>query len=163
MMKLDKIDLRILSALQQDGRITKLRLAATVNLSPAACWERLRRLEEAGIITGYGARIDMERIGRRTTVLVEVSLISHQQADFRRFEAAIAQESAIVSCFATGGGIDYILKIIVPDIDTYQQMMDRLLTREIGIERYFTYVVTKTVKDASGATPLEQMSAILKS
>jgi Lrp/AsnC family transcriptional regulator of ectoine degradation len=159
MLKLDKIDFHILSALQRDGRITKLKLAETVNLSPAACWERLRRLEQSGIITGYGARIDMERIGRRTTVLVEVTLKSHHRADFQKFESAIARESAVVSCFATGGGIDYLLKVVVPDIDAYQHMMDGLLTREIGIERYFTYVVTKTVKDSNGVGDLEQIAA----
>jgi Lrp/AsnC family transcriptional regulator, regulator of ectoine-degradation genes len=163
MMKLDKIDLHILSALQRDGRITKLRLAETVNLSPAACWERLRRLEKSGIIAGYGARIDLEKIGRSTTVLVEVTLKSHHHADFQKFEAAIGQESAVASCFATGGGIDYVLKVVVPDIDVYQQMMDRLLTRDIGIERYFTYVVTKTVKDGSGAGSLERLATTLKS
>jgi Lrp/AsnC family transcriptional regulator, regulator of ectoine-degradation genes len=159
MLKLDKIDLRILSALQRDGRMTKLRLAEAVHLSPAACWVRLRRLEESGVIAGYGARIDMERIGRRTTVLVEVTLKSHQQVDFHRFEAAIARENAIVACYATGGGIDYILKVIVPDIDTYQRTMDRLLTRDIGINRYFTYVVTKTVKEGQGPDNLEQIFA----
>ena len=159
MLKLDKIDLNILSALQRDGRITKLRLAEAVNLSPAACWERLHRLEKAGVITGYGARIDLEQIGRRTTVLVEVTLKSHQQTDFRKFEAAIARESAVVSCYATGGGIDYILKVIVPDIDTYQRTVDRLLNKEIGINRFFTYVVTKTVKEGNSPERLEQISA----
>lgn len=147
MMKLDKIDLNILSALQRDGRMTKLRLAEAVHLSPAACWERLRRLEKSGVIRGYTARIDMERIARRVTVLVEVTLKSHRQSDFNRFETAIAREPGIVSCHATGGGIDYIVKIIAPDIDAYQKTMDRLLISEVGIDRYFSYVVTKTVKE----------------
>lgn len=145
-MKLDKIDLAILSVLQGDGRITKLKLAQAVHLSPAACWERLRRLEEAGVIRGYSATIDLDKIARRVTVLVEITLKSHRQTDFQLFEAAVAREAAIVSCHATGGGIDYMLKIVVPDIDAYQKTIDRLLASEIGIDRYFTYVVTKTVK-----------------
>jgi Lrp/AsnC family transcriptional regulator of ectoine degradation len=82
MLKLDRIDLKILGALQRNGRMTKLALAATVNLSAAACWERLRRLEAAQVISGYSARIDATKIGRFTTVLVEIMLKSHRQSDF---------------------------------------------------------------------------------
>ncbi|WP_230533946.1 Lrp/AsnC family transcriptional regulator [Microvirga roseola] len=145
-MKLDKIDLKILSALQSDGRMTKLRLAEAVNLSPTACWERLSRLEKSGVIAGYSARINTERFARRTTVLVEIMLKSHQQADFQRFEAAVLKEPAIISCDATGGGVDYMLKVVADDIDAYQRLIDRLLRLDLGIERYFTYVVTKNVK-----------------
>lgn len=147
-MKLDKIDLKILSALQKDGRMTKLRLAEAVNLSPTACWERLSRLEKSGVITGYAARINTAKFARRTTVLVEIMLKSHQQADFQRFEAAIMKEPSIVACDATGGGVDYILRVVADDIDAYQRLIDRLLTLELGIDRYFTYIVTKAVKEA---------------
>jgi len=145
-MKLDKIDLKILSVLQGDGRMTKLRLAEAVNLSPTACWERLSRLEKTGVIAGYTARINSDKFLRRTTVLVEITLKSHQQADFQRFEAAILKEPAVISCDATGGGIDYMLKVVSADIDDYQRLIDRLLQLNLGIERYFTYVVTKNVK-----------------
>jgi Lrp/AsnC family transcriptional regulator of ectoine degradation len=149
MVKLDKIDLKILRALQDDGRITKLNLAARANLSAAACWERLRRLEQTGIISGYSAGIDAAKIGRFTTVLVEIMLKSHRQSDFQRFEAAVRREPAIVGCDAVGGGLDYLLRIVAPDIDAYQRLIDRLLSEDLGIDRYFTYVVTKTIK-ASG-------------
>lgn len=155
MIKLDPIDLRILAALQRDGRMTKLKLAETVHLSPTPCWERLRRLEQAGIIAGYTARIDLERLVRLTTVLVEVTLKNHTLADFERFEAAIRAEPQVVACDATGGGIDYLLRVIAPDIDTYQRLIDRLLVAEIGIARYFTYVVTRSVKRVE-ALPIEQ-------
>jgi Lrp/AsnC family transcriptional regulator of ectoine degradation len=145
-MNLDKIDLNILAALQRDGRITKLRLAEAVNLSPTACWERLSRLEKSGVITGYTARINTDKLARRTAVLVEIMLRSHQQSDFDRFEEAILKEPAIVSCDATGGGVDYILKIVSEDIDAYQRLIDKLLRLDLGIERYFTYVITKNVK-----------------
>lgn len=153
-MKLDKIDLKILAALQNDGRMTKLRLAEAVNLSPTACWERLSRLERSGVITGYTARINTDKFMRQTTVLVEIMLKSHQQADFRRFEAAVLKEPAIISCDATGGGVDYVLKVVSDDIDAYQRLIDRLLTLDLGIERYFTYVVTKNVK---AAAPLQSL------
>lgn len=151
-MKLDATDHRILAALRRDGRITKLKLAQEVHLSPAACWERLRRLETAGIIKGYTAIIDLGADEPRTTIIVEISLSSHQQADFRRFEEAVAREPAIVACDATGGGIDYMLRVTVPDIDSYQRLIDRLLEQPIGIGRYFSYVVTKSVPLGRGGT-----------
>jgi Lrp/AsnC family transcriptional regulator, regulator of ectoine-degradation genes len=148
-VKLDKVDLKILSVLQRDGRITKLNLAVRANLSAAACWERLRRLEEAGIISGYSAGIDAAKIGRFTTVLVEIMLKSHRQGDFQRFEDMVKREAAVVVCDAVGGGVDYLLRIVATDIDAYQLLIDRLLSEDFGIDRYFTYVVTKTIK-ASG-------------
>jgi Lrp/AsnC family transcriptional regulator of ectoine degradation len=147
-MRLDAIDLKILSALQGDGRMTKLRLAEAAGLSPAACWERLRRLERSGVIEGYAARIDPARVGRFASFVVEVTLKSHRQDDFRRFETAIQREPTVTSCDAVGGGIDYILRIVAADVEQYQALVDRLLEEGIGIDRYFTYVVTKVVKSA---------------
>jgi Lrp/AsnC family transcriptional regulator of ectoine degradation len=148
MIKLDAADLRILAALQGQGRISKLKLAQAAHLSPAACWERLRRLEQAGVIAGYAADIAIEKVARVTTVLVEITLRSHQHDDFARFEAAMQDEANVIECLAVGGGLDYMLRVVVPDIDAYQRLMDRLLVAEIGIDRYFTYVVTKKVKAA---------------
>jgi len=79
--------------------------------------------------------------------MVEVTLGSHRQADFDRFERAVREAPEIVDCWSVGGGVDYILRIVAPDIDSYQRFVDDLLEREIGILRYFTYIVTKTVKD----------------
>lgn len=146
-MKLDAIDLRILDAVQRDGRITKLALAEKVGLSPTPCWLRLRKLEKAGIITGYHAKIAPRRIAPVANVLMEVTLANHRQADFDRFERAVAGIPEIVACWSVGGGVDYVLKIQTPDIDTYQRLVDALLDRELGIERYFTYIVTRTVKE----------------
>ncbi|WP_192178440.1 Lrp/AsnC family transcriptional regulator [Mesorhizobium amorphae] len=145
--KLDAIDLKILDAIQRDGRITKLALADKVGLSPTPCWMRLRKLEKAGIVSGYHARIAMRLIAPVTTVLMEVTLASHRQADFDRFDRAIREISEIVACWSVGGGVDYVLKVMARDIDAYQRLVDGLLDRDIGIDRYFTYIVTKTVKE----------------
>ena len=145
-LKLDRIDLGILAALQRNGRMSKLKLAEAVNMSPAACWERLRRLEQAGVIQGYTVLLNRQQFKRLTTVLVQVTLKSHRQSDFQRFEAAMLEEPAVVQCDATGGGIDYILRIHSPDIDAYQRLIDKFLAADIGIDRYFSYVVTKPVK-----------------
>lgn len=149
-MKLDAYDVRILAALQRDGRMTKLRLAEEIGLSPSPCWERMRRLEKAGLIRGYHAAIDHERILHTATILVEITLRSHQAADFQRFQDTIAEVPEIVECYATGGGIDYLLKVIALDIDHYQRVIDGLLAAEIGIDRYFTYIVTREIKRSSG-------------
>ncbi|WP_137931790.1 Lrp/AsnC family transcriptional regulator [Mesorhizobium comanense] len=145
--KLDAIDLRILDAIQRDGRITKLALAEQVGLSPTPCWMRLRKLEKAGIVSGYHARIAMRVLAPVATVLMEVTLASHRQADFDRFERIIRDIPEIVACWSVGGGVDYLLKVMARDIDAYQRLVDDLLGREIGIDRYFTYIVTKTVKE----------------
>ncbi|MGJ3263651.1 MAG: Lrp/AsnC family transcriptional regulator [Salinarimonas sp.] len=149
--KLDAIDLRILSAVQRNGRITKLALAEAVGLSPTPCWNRLARLEKAGIVAGYHARVSPRGLGLSTaTVMMEVTLGAHRQADFDRFERAVKAVPEIVACWSVGGGVDYVLKVVARDIDAYQRLVDALLEREIGIDRYFSYVVTRTVKDEPG-------------
>jgi Lrp/AsnC family transcriptional regulator of ectoine degradation len=146
-MKLDPIDLRILDAIQRDARITKLELAEKAGLSPTPCWVRLRKLEKAGIVTGYHARVAPRRIAPIASVLMEVTLGNHRQADFDRFERAVTGIPQIVACWSVGGGVDYILKVLAANIDAYQTLVDGMLDRDIGIDRYFTYIVTKTVKD----------------
>lgn len=145
--KLDAIDLKILEAIQRDGRITKLALAERVGLSPTPCWIRLAKLEKAGIVSGYHARLDLRSVASITSVLMEVTLASHKQADFERFERAIRTFPEVVACWSVGGGIDYMLKVTTRDVDAYQRFVDMLLEREIGIDRYFTYVVTRVVKE----------------
>lgn len=154
---LDAIDLRILDVIQREGRITKLALAERVGLSPTPCWTRLRRLEKAGIITGYHARVAIRLLAPVTTVLVQVTLGAHRQADFDRFERIIRDIPEIVACWSVGGGVDYFLKVMTRDVDAYQRLVDGLLEREIGIDRYFTYIVTKMVKD-DVALPLAELA-----
>lgn len=148
MAKLDRIDLRILSVLQRHGRITKQKLASEVNLSVSPCWVRLKRLEEAGIIKGYHAEVQLDRLASFSVVLVEIALKHHSAEDFERFECAVLDAPHVVDCFATGGGVDYVLKVIARDIDHYQVLIDDMLAQGIGIDRYFTYIVTKAVKQS---------------
>ena len=147
MIKLDDRDLSILSILQQEGRISKTALAERVNLTATPCWERLKRLEEAGIIQGYGATLSWSLLGAQTIVFMEVEIDSHQSADFARFESAILDLDEILECWAVGGGLDYLLKIAVKSVDEYQLLVDTLLDAGIGLKKYFTYIVTKRVKE----------------
>jgi Lrp/AsnC family transcriptional regulator, regulator of ectoine-degradation genes len=145
-MKLDRYDLKILEILSRDGRITKSKLAEAINLSVSPCWERVRRLEKAGVIEGYGARINAEVLVRHTPVWVQIELKAHNAESFQRFEALVAETSQVTECVAVGGGVDYLIKVEADSIDAYQRLIDAWLTSDAGIERYFTYIVTKTVK-----------------
>lgn len=149
-------DLRILREIQNEGRITKLALAERVGLSPTPCWTRLRRLEESGVIAGYHGRLSLRAVGAFAVVFMEVTLGAHRQADFDQFERAVRKIPEIVSCWSVGGGIDYLLKVVARDIDTYQRLVDELLGGNLGIDRYFTYIVMKTVKDDPGL-PLDAL------
>jgi Lrp/AsnC family transcriptional regulator, regulator of ectoine-degradation genes len=160
MPKLDRIDLKILDAVQRDGRITKLALADAVGLSPTPCWNRLRKLEESGVISGYHARLSLRTVAPIAMVLVEVTLGSHRQVDFDRFERAVRDIPEIVACWSLGGGVDYLVKVIARDIDAYQRLIDGLLEREIGIARYFTYIVTRTVKDDAVLPVADLLAAV---
>ena len=157
-MKLDRIDLKILETLQREGRIAKARLAERVGLSASPCWERLRRLEAAGYIAGYRAEVDIGRLGPVTVVFMEVTLGSHEAADFNRFEAAMRDAPAVLECHSVGGGFDYLLKVVTRDVDGYQRLVDDLLAADIGISKYFSYIVTRRVKEMSG-WPIAQLVA----
>lgn len=146
MTPLDDRDLKILAILQRDGRITKTELARQVNLSTTPCWERLKRLEDSGIIEGYGARVAMGAFGPLSVIFMEAELASHRAEDFERFETAIMAYPEVIECWAVGGGIDYLMKFACKDVDAYQRLVDRMLETDIGLRRYFTYVVTKPVK-----------------
>jgi Lrp/AsnC family transcriptional regulator, regulator of ectoine-degradation genes len=152
-MKLDRYDLAILRILAYDGRITKSRLAEEINLSISPAWERVKRLEEGGVIRGYRADIDWVRAFKGSRVVVEVTLARHTAHDMRRFEERIAATPEVVQCHATGGGVDYVMHVMSRDIDHYQRFIDSLLTDELGIEKYFTYIVTKVVKSSAEGLP----------
>ncbi|WP_037307762.1 Lrp/AsnC family transcriptional regulator [Ruegeria halocynthiae] len=153
-MRLDERDIQILSVLTQDGRITKAALADKIGLSPTPCWERLRKLEKAGLIEGYGARINLRKLAPHVTVFVSVEITDHTAASFRAFEAAMQRYDEVVACWALGGGFDYLLQIVTRDIEAYQQLIDEMLDARIGLSRYFTYIVTKPVKGV-GRPPFE--------
>lgn len=145
---LDAADIRILDALQQHGQLSKTKLSELVNLSPTPCWIRYNRLKEAGLIRGYHADIAHEKITKSTTVVVTVSLNEHRKSNFDRFESHIAKIAEIVECSATGGGMDYVMKVMTPSLSDFQHIMDQLLSAELGIDRYMTYIETRKIKSA---------------
>ena len=160
MMKLDRFDLKILDILSRDGRITKSKLAEAINLSVSPCWERVKRLEKAGVIEGYTARINADVLVPRNPVWVQIELKQHNADSFARFEALVMQTPEVTECVAVGGGVDYLVKFEARTIDSYQRLMDKWLVSEAGIERYFTYIVTKTVKHAPIGIETETNAAL---
>lgn len=158
MLKLDDRDVKILSILGREGRISKAELARRVNLSAAPAWERMKRLEEAGIITGYHASVALKKLAPHVIVFMAAELESHRAQDFQVFERVLAPLDEVVACWAVGGGFDYILQIVTRDIDSYQRLVDHLLEARVGLARYFTYVVTKPVKQ--GPLPFERLLAL---
>lgn len=150
-MPLDARDRQLLRVVALEGRITNQALAARVHLSPSACLERWKRLEQAGFIQGYRAELALKQLGMPILIHVEVCLKHHEASDFARFERAIQAIPEIVRCDAIGGGIDYLLTVAARGMADYQALIDRLLEADIGVSRYFTYVVTKTVKNDPAA------------
>lgn len=143
--RLDRIDLRILGQLQKNGRITNVDLADAVGLSASPCLMRVKRLEKAGYISGYGAHIQLQKLGDTVTIFTEVTLSDHRSQDFSRFEAAIRAVDEVIDCHLVSGGYDYLLRFMTRSIQHYQDTIENLLARDIGIEKYFSYVVIKTV------------------
>jgi Lrp/AsnC family transcriptional regulator, regulator of ectoine-degradation genes len=154
LLKLDSRDIKILATLSRDGRMSKTELANRVNLSATPCWERLKRLETAGIITGYRAEIELRQLASHVAVFVMAELENHKASTFQTFEKTVNEYEEIMSCWALGGGFDYLLHILTRDIDSYQRLIDELLSRRVGLARYFTYIVTKQVKN-SGTPPFD--------
>lgn len=140
-MQLDDRDLQILSTLTREGRISKAALAERIGLSPTPCWERLRKL------------------GPHVTVFAVIELSDHTAASFQKFETTIQRYDEVTGCWALGGGFDYLLQVVTRDIDAYQRMIDDMLEARLGLSRYFTYVVTKTVKDP-GTLPIDLLASI---
>jgi DNA-binding Lrp family transcriptional regulator len=142
--KLDRIDLKILAELQKNGRITNVDLADAVGLSPSPCLTRVKRLEQAGYITGYGAQLQLRKLGDVLLVFTEVTLSDHRRDDFARFEAAIRNVPEIIECHLVSGGYDYLLKFVTNGVNHYQSVIESMLERNIGIEKYFSYIVIRS-------------------
>ncbi|SET43185.1 Lrp/AsnC family transcriptional regulator [Paracoccus homiensis] len=152
--RLDDRDIAILATLCREGRIAKTDLAARVNLSPTPCWERMKRLEKAGLIRGYRAEIDLAGLGPHVQVFVTVELESHRAESFQIFERTIDRIDEVVGCWAIGGGYDYLMQVVTQDVASFQTLMDGLLESRAGVRRYFSYIVTKPVKELPPALAL---------
>ena len=158
MQQLDRHDILLLTELQRDSRQTVQQLAEAVGLSSTPCWKRVKELEASGIIRGYTAVLDREKVGLALCVLAEVNLTRHNEDDVRRFEQAVADSPPIVSCYATTGQADYVIKVLVPDIKSYEAFLHEVAFKLPGVTHVRSSVVLKEVK-AETRLPVEPAAA----
>ncbi|MBP8168791.1 MAG: Lrp/AsnC family transcriptional regulator [Azonexus sp.] len=149
-MQLDRYDRQILELLQQDGRISNQDLADRIGLSPSPCLRRVRTLEEAGVITGYRALLDAKKLGLSLMALIGISMDQHTPERFANLEASIAEIPEILECLLiTGQQSDYQLKVVVRDMDAYQDLLLNKITRIHGVTGVHTSFVLRKVVDRS--------------
>lgn len=146
---LDEIDIKILAALQRDGRSTVEKLAQLVELSSRACLERVRRLEAAGIITGYRAEVELAQLSKPINVFAEVVL--EKQAQQGQFERRIAEIEEIVECWEVSGTVDYIARFVCADLADYQALTNKMIDdSSLGIARIVSHVALRAIRPFSG-------------
>ncbi|HPL80475.1 MAG TPA: Lrp/AsnC ligand binding domain-containing protein [Burkholderiaceae bacterium] len=146
---IDRIDQRILSALQADARISNLKLAEAVALSPTAVLARVQRLTREGYILGYEARLNPLKLGRGMMVFVEVLLDRTTPNVFEQFKAAVQAQEAILECHMVAGGFDYLLKTRMADMAAYRDFAGTVLWQLPGVRETRTYAVMEEVKNST--------------
>lgn len=147
-MDLDRYDRKILAVLQEDGRISNQDLADRIGLSPSPCLRRVRALEEAGILAGYRALVDARALGLTLTALIHISMDRHTPERFDRFEAEVREIPEIMECLLiTGQDADYQLKVVVRDMDAYQELLLKRITRIAGVTGVHSSFVLRKVVD----------------
>lgn len=152
-VELDLIDRKMLRILQADGRMTNSELARQVALSESACLRRLRALEAAGVISRYAAVINERAVGLPISVFVTVTLSSQAESALTAFETAIASVPEVVECYLMTGGSDYLLRLVVRDVDDLERVHARSLTTIPGVTRVSSSVAMRTVVKR-GALPV---------
>ena len=147
---LDSLDLEILAALQDDGRITNVDLAAKVGLTAPPCLRRVRSLEQDGIIQGYHAKLDPAKLGYGVTIFALVSLRSQAEHDLRAFEEHVFTLPEVRECYMLNGEIDFILKIVAPDLQSFQRFLTSSLTTAPNVASVKTSLTIRTSKHSPG-------------
>lgn len=145
-MQLDARDHRILALLQRDCRISNADLAATVGMSPSACWRRVRALEEAGVIEGYGAFVNPESMDLEFQAIVHVHLTRHDPDRIVEFNRAVEQRPEVQECYATTGQADYHMRVLCRDLEAYNRFLEDFLFRQPAVANAQTNVVLRTLK-----------------
>jgi Lrp/AsnC family transcriptional regulator, leucine-responsive regulatory protein len=154
--RFDAIDRRILEELQRAGRMTNLELAEKVGVSPTPCLRRVRQLESDGVIKGYGARLDRERIGLGLTVFIAFRLASHSDSATKAFRRSVSAMAEVTACHAISGGHDFLLQVVVPDLAGYRRfVLDRLIKLSEVKDINSSFVIDTVKEDAP--VPLDHL------
>lgn len=158
MTDLDRQDVILLTELQRDARQTVQQLADAAGLSSTPCWKRIKEMESRGVIRGYTALVDREQVGLSLCVIAEIILQRHSDLDVRRFEQAVADCPTIVSCYATTGQADYVVKVLAPDIKSYERFLHETAFKLPGVMHVRSSVVLKEIK-AETRLPIEAQAS----
>jgi len=153
---LDAIDRRILTVLQEDARRSNVELAQAVGLSPSPCLRRVKNLEEAGVIRAHVSLLDPAAVGLPVSVFVQITLERQVEAALERFEKAMLERPEVMECYLMTGDSDYLLRIVVPDLDAYQQFVMEHLTRVAGVASIKSSFALRQVKYRT-ALPLDHI------
>jgi Lrp/AsnC family leucine-responsive transcriptional regulator len=154
MIELDSIDERILAMLQTEGRLSMVDLAQWVGLSATPCQRRVKRLEEAGVITRYAALVSPTEVGLGLKALIEVTLHDHSEKTVTAFEAAIRARSEVVACFAVTGGMDFLLHVFVADLASFSEFAMKALLRMPGVKETRSSFIMQEVKNELAWAPI---------
>ncbi|QGZ42458.1 Lrp/AsnC family transcriptional regulator [Pseudoduganella flava] len=143
---LDPASLKILAALQKDGRMSTAELAEAVGLSATPCWRRQKELEDSGYIARYAAIVDRRKVGLMVCCLAHVTLNRHSAGVVEAFEGAMQARPEVVECYETTGNSDYTIKVIVPDMEAYQNFLHEVMFKLQGVAQVNTSVALREVK-----------------
>lgn len=142
-LDLDRMDFKILDHLQRMGRCSNVELAEMVGLSASPCLTRVKRLQEIGVIEGFGAHLALAQLGDFLIVFSEVTLSGHRRHHMRRFEEAARMVPEIMECYSVSGGYDFLLRIVTRSVSHFYDIMDGLLQADLGIEKFSSYIVLR--------------------
>lgn len=156
--ELDKLDRRILQELQRDGAITNLELAERIGLSPSPCARRVKQLEDTGIIKGKATLLNPSKLNLKLTALIQISMDRHTPDRFEEFERIVGGFPEVIECLLiTGQSADYQLKVLVPDMEYYQEFLLNKITRIEGVSDVHSSFMLREVKNTT-ALPLDHLS-----
>lgn len=142
----DVLDRKILNILQSEGRLTNQELAERVQMSSAACWRRVKQLEEKGVIQNYAAMLDRQQLGFHLCVYMNVSLSRHVKENVQQFEAAMKLRPEVLECFATTGDADFILRVVAEDIEAYDRFLEDFVFGLPGILQVRSSIALREIK-----------------
>lgn len=145
-VRLDKTDRRMLRVLQRNGRISNQELAERTRLSPAPCWRRLKKLEESGVIDRYVALLDGRKLGMRTMAFIQLSLLDHSDGNIAAIDAFVDESPEIVECYAITGTEDFLLRVVVEDVEALEHFMMQKLLKLKGVKSTNSSLVLRQKK-----------------
>lgn len=147
---MDQVDKKLLVQLQRDCTISVAEMGAAIGLSASACHRRVKQLEETGVVTGYGARVDPKALGYAMQLFIEVTLTSQKASDLDAFERAVTNVPEIIECYLMAGGTDYLLRVVAHDVEDYERLHRERLAKLPHIARLQSRLTLRTVRTWTG-------------